>query len=370
MAYSNEGIALSSDFYQKAVAQAKLSFYPTDTEMARRIGGLFSLPEGVSANVLEPSCGEGDALIAFRGNVSGGERLDAYGVELDHTRADAAKRKNFFKAVIEEDFLKGVKISNSCFSIIFANPPYGEGDDHGDRLESMFLRSITRYACAGAYIVWIVPDACLKNAVHQKLVDAAFDICACYRFDDREYAKYHQYALILRKKKVRSLADADRIGEFLKTYPESPYLPQTPTREFEIKPSEPPRLFASKEFNPELYKEDVRRYFDGRDVLITPEYKQTSLYSQPPHQLKDESLYMCMACGIATGEIGSERDGNLHLLKGRIEKCEMEQVVGAGETDEGIKVKVRENNQVRLTVVTEQTITPEGVIPAQIITLR
>ena len=79
---------------------------------------------------------------------------------------------------------------------------------------------------------------------------------------------------------------------------------------------------------------------------------------------------MCMACGIATGEIGSEKDKNLHLLKGRIEKTTSEKAEGAGEDGESIRIKVRESNQVRLTVVTEQTLMPDGsVAPAQIVTL-
>ena len=374
--YGSTGTKTNTDFYQKAVDQAKLGYYPTNNSLAKRLGGLFELPEEETAVALEPSCGEATAFGYFLKAIKGGERIRGYGVELDHTRSEMAKEQDFMEAVIEDDFIKGTVISNSCFSLCFANPPYGLGDEKGDRLESMFLRSITKYLSTGGILVWIVPDACMKNLVHAKIVLQGYDILGCYRFDEEEYAKYRQFALILKKKSAKKAAEAEEVNAFLNSYSEAPFIPKPEEVEERIliKKSEPPKIFRAKDFKPELYAEEAKKYFGLNALLETPKYQQTTLYAQPPHQLKDESLYMCMSCGVATGVVGSEKDRNLHLLKGRVEKVESTTQVGGtgGEgEDESVKVKVRESNQIKLTIITDQTVDDNGrIVPAKIIELK
>ena len=372
--YGSGGTKTNTDFFQKAVDQAKLGYYPTNNALAARLGGLFELSEGDTAVALEPSCGEGDAFGHFLEAIKGGDRIRGYGVELDHLRSEAAKEKPFMEAVIEDDFLKGTVISNSCFSLCFSNPPYGQGDDKGDRLESMFLRQITKYLTNGGILVWIIPDACMRNPVHAKIVLQGYDVLGCYRFDEEEYAKYRQFALILKKKSSKKGVEAEEVNTFLNSYSESPFIPEEVSERIVIKKSESPKIFRAKEFKPELYAEEAKKYFGLNSLLATPEYHQTSLYAQPPHQLKDESLYMCMSCGVATGVVGSAKDKNLHLLKGRVEKVEKANAVGGtgGEgEDEKILVKVRESNQIKLTVITDQTIDETGRrVPANITVLK
>lgn len=366
--YSSMGRKTNNGFIQKAVDEAKLGYYPTNEALAERLGKIFRLQEGTRAVCLEPSCGEAIALEKFLSAIEGGAGIDAYVVELDHTRAERAKKKPFVAACVEDDFVNGIIASNATFTLCFANPPYGESAViKGERQETEFLRSITRYMAAGGYLVWIIPDACMRNTMHTKIWQQSWDLVKCYKFDEDEYAKYHQYAMILKKRKEKLAIDPEKVNRFIDVYSQCPYIPLEPQKKLVIEKSDAPKIFKSKEFHPELYLDEALKFTGLYGVIATPVYKSTSLYGKPPHQLKDESLYMCMACGVANGVIGSAEQKNLHLLKGRIEKVADEKIEGGDK----VKIHVRETNQVRLTVITDQTIDEKGQRrPAEITRLK
>lgn len=69
----------------RLAGQAKLGYYPTPAFTARTIGDRLDIPE--RGALLDPCCGEGSALKALAKG-----RGELYGIELDWTRPDEAKK--------------------------------------------------------------------------------------------------------------------------------------------------------------------------------------------------------------------------------------------------------------------------------------
>lgn len=100
----------------RLAGKIKMGYYRTPDDVVDRIKSFFSFPE-VSANILDPCCGEGLALQ----RLCQGTNSNSYGIELDKHRADEAKGR------LEEVLKCGyeqTRISNGVFSILYLNPPY------------------------------------------------------------------------------------------------------------------------------------------------------------------------------------------------------------------------------------------------------
>lgn len=134
--------------------------------------------------------------------VTGGrENCKIFGVELNRdTYTECLQDNPKFTAVLNEDFLKGVKISNNKFSFCFANPPYGESAEEKKRLEQLFLERIAGYMRNGGYLALVIPYGVFKEEKFFRAVLGRFSLEGFYRFDDKEYEKYHQICAILKKK--------------------------------------------------------------------------------------------------------------------------------------------------------------------------
>jgi hypothetical protein len=364
----------TSSFSRTAYSEAKLGFYPTDEVLAGRLGAMFKFQAGVTT-ILEPCAGEGKALRAFLDHVkrTPQTQVSAYCVELDHARAQACREVLEVAAVIQDNFLNGVRISNNIFPLVWANPPYGESDIKGIRQEDQFLMTLTRYVKNGGYAVWIIPEACLNNAPHISHLLSMYEVCAMYKFDAEEFAKYHQYALILRKKPVKKLATPEEKDRFMTAVADAPLIPNEDdpdAPEFEVPTGDCPKLFSSREFHAENYIQDIRQITGLFAPLSTPAYHTLQIKEAPPVQLKDESLYMCLACGVSAGVIGQEEDRNKHLLKGIIADVETEKVSEKNDESGSVTVTVRSNKQVRLTIVVDRTEEGGKIKPAKVIPLN
>ena len=132
-----------NSFFQSAQNVRKLGAYYTDVDHCRRIGNLFDFDQAEEICVLEPSIGDGQAVLTVTGER---EHCKIFGVELNRdTYMECLQDNPKFTAILNEDFLKGVKISNNKFSFCFANPPYGESAEEKKRLEQLFLERIAGY---------------------------------------------------------------------------------------------------------------------------------------------------------------------------------------------------------------------------------
>ena len=150
-----------NSFFQSAQNVRKLGAYYTDVDHCRRIGNLFDFDQAEEICVLEPSIGDGQAVFTVTG---GRENCKIFGVELNRdTYTECLQDNPKFTAVLNEDFLKGVKISNNKFSFCFANPPYGESAEEKKRLEQLFLERIAGYMRNGGYLALVIPYGVFKE---------------------------------------------------------------------------------------------------------------------------------------------------------------------------------------------------------------
>ena len=95
-------------------SQAKLGFYPTPDHLLPVIASYIS-PATVSANFLDPCCGEGEALNLIGLMLAG----KTYGIELDKERGIQAKK--VVSTVVISDAMR-TRVSDNSFSLLFLNP--------------------------------------------------------------------------------------------------------------------------------------------------------------------------------------------------------------------------------------------------------
>lgn len=316
-------------FFQSLANEAKLGAYYTDLKHSKRIGRLFSIPEKVF--LLEPSIGNGSAVKAFLSGCADGEKAEIYGVEIDCEVAVGTKAE--IPYTICADFLEGVVIAHRVFSLIFANPPYGT-NGFGARLESLFIEKIYKYMQKEGYAVFILPYACLMNQKFQEIFARRYIKEAIYRFDDDEYEKYHQFAVIAKKRPVL-LPHAD-LQEMcaLSTLDDCAYIPSL---DEEIQPvyivpaaeKKEVRPFYSDTFVPELVVDTLSEsplYARAKAIMDPVIYRPTE-FNNPPTELSASMLCMAAVSGVGSGLAGNEDEGTLHLQKG---------VVKLEETDEPV----------------------------------
>ena len=340
---------------------AKMGAYYTDTEHCRRIGMLFDFEEAEEISVLEPSVGDGSALFAVTG---GRGNMNLYGVEIQKdTYQTYLEHNDKFKGVLNEDFLRGVKISNGVFSFCFSNPPYGvqREEEGGKRLEALFLERISWYLKAGGYLVYVIPHGVFADEKFFRQVMTRYEICSYYRFDDKEYEKFHQVAVILRKKK-------GGMGGYLKSVFEEqygkarelgnyPYLPEKEDdvgEKYVVPESKDSDIeyFTTKEFNAEAAYQSVSGTplygLLGR-TIFQKKYSGCDLNSPIVPVSKDIS-YLLAVSGGGQGLAGNEDGGTLHLQRGVAKRVE-EDTVNRDEKGRATGICARSFTKISLNII-------------------
>ena len=121
-------IRQQSTFSRTMDNMVKMGAYYTDIEHCIDIGKQLKFPE-TEVSVLEPSIGDGSAVLAVTGkNETTHENVKIFGVELNEISAKECQENPLLEEVLEADFLEGVRIKNNVFSFVFGNPPYMEDD--------------------------------------------------------------------------------------------------------------------------------------------------------------------------------------------------------------------------------------------------
>jgi len=298
----------------------KTGAYYTDTEHACRLGQLFTFSEETC--VLEPSFGDGLALKAFLDGAAGTrEKVVRFGVELDPEAHESGKAN--FDYSLNEDFLKGVRISPQSFSLVFTNPPYGECNEGKNRLETEFIKRLYTYTIPGAHMVLIVPRACLEDGEFIREYASRFEILRIYRFDDKEYQKYHQYALIGQRRNrigvLRSEMDELRTKIHQDQFPYIPEKGEYDGEKFLVNGSsnEGVTLFTGIKFDYAHAAANLKKnsLYDKMSQATVPKYYALKV-GDPPLPLKKDLLYLAAIAGAGEGIAGREEDGDIHLQRG------------------------------------------------------
>ena len=247
---ANGSVKKQNDFSRVLYNDAKMGAYYTDVGHAKRIGRLFRWPEE-EVCVLEPSIGNGAAVLACTKDCT---KRRIYGVELNTDTYNHALKDHPEIYAINADFLSGVKITNCAFSFCFANPPYGTTDE-GERLEKLFIEKMHNYISRMGMLALVIPYQCLVDEKFLKPFFRRFTPLRVYRFDDSEYEKYHQVAIIAQKNSLftNPAGAYDRFYAGIRELDAIPYLPgeNEEVEQFEVLASADERVqyFTTLAFN-------------------------------------------------------------------------------------------------------------------------
>ncbi len=316
-----------NNFSRSLHNEAKLGAYYTDVGHCRRIGRLFEWPEE-EVCVLEPSIGDGKAVCAITHEL--GNRT-IFGVEINRKTYEEIKGDGAFAYLLNEDFLHGIKVSRSAFSFCFANPPYGEDQDGKERLEKQFIEKIFPYMKQEAVFVLVVPYHALMDDGVFRTLFSRFHPIHTFRFDDREYAKYKQIAVVTRRRRQIGCRREElaHYREFLGTLEKIPYLPGE-DEPVEERVSVPPSSSGDIEYFAAMRFDSAAA---GAVLAESPLYSVIGEHGmqkpylameigQPPVPLKKDMLYLAATSGVGQGIVGEEGSHDVHLQRGvvKVEK--------------------------------------------------
>jgi hypothetical protein len=337
----------------RIASEEKAGYYPTPPEEVELICSRLRPAPGAEGelNLLDPCCGEGEALRAMAGALkSRGAKVTSFGIELEKGRAEKARQ--VLDRVLHSPYEDAV-VTPGVFSFLWLNPPYTEVD--GQRAEMVFLRDLSDRLVPGGLLGYCVPESVLLNIRLLTLINAKFNPAAVYRFTVKNYSFYGQVVLFAYRRK-KSLPPKELSAAVSALYAvlvsgKIPYLNTRDNRVFLVPPGGEVKSFYSTYLPPE----EIRRLVKGSLVWekageILP--RPRGLLMKPPAlPLKPAHMAVAIAAGAVGGNMGT------HLLSGISKK-----VVHVEEIpdEDGVTRVTREEVKTAIRVFS-----PEGVFDLQ-----
>lgn len=304
---------------QQVVNNAKAGAFYTDLEHCRRINMQLKIAEDQTIYALDPSIGDAGGILTALDRKSH-PNIKVFGCELRRDAADDTSKNPLIDTCLCADYLREIKVSHNGFDVVFANPPYGMTPDGKGRLETAFLQKIYQQLCNKGLLIWIVPSAVFREDSHNEFIRKRFFIERMFRFDEREFKKYHQICLFLRKDLVSPSMEADLayLGEVenalkLSCLPES--CPEGEKLLVEGSDVVRLKIFQTQALDTErayaaLFEHEKK---EGSEGLFVQKFEENQHITIPKMPSKD-SIYMMMSGGVGGGMCGDER--HQHLQRG------------------------------------------------------
>lgn len=320
---------VNTGFFQEDVNKEKAGAYYTDLGQVAKIASLLEFPTDETVNVLEPSVGNGAAVLCVTGKTKG-DNVDIYGVDINTEAVKSCRNSGLFKAVLCGDYLSA-KISSGSFSFCFSNPPYL--DDEGERTEVKFLTEITGNLSQGGVLVWVVPIQLMSNEEHARRVLDYYDIEAAYRFEEYEFKKWKQLVFILRRKSFKRARGED-VKKFIETYSVKENLDELPSE-----PETKIRVYPSPAGKLKMFRTQDVDYVTTVDVVSALEGNTYTLLDtafksigndrgmkvyHPPVPTNNDTNSLLVVTGVAGGRVGDKDKGNFHFARGCVKRYEEE----------------------------------------------
>lgn len=177
----------------RLASQSKLGYYATPLEVVQHLRQCLAFEPG--CRLLDPCCGEGDALAL----IAQGHAVETYGIELERERM--SKAEQLLGHLLWGDALREINVS-SGFDFLFLNPPYDfeEGEEQNQRLEYRFLTRYRRVLSPLGMIVLIIPLSALKSELLRSDI-ARFAALEIYSFPEGDLFERFRQLLFLGWKK-------------------------------------------------------------------------------------------------------------------------------------------------------------------------
>lgn len=356
---------VTQNSFSRIVAnEGKMGAYYTDLSHCRDIGTLFLFPENEEVSVLEPSIGDGSAVIAVTG-ADTNPKIKIFGIELNDEVAEHTQQNPYIEECLKADFLDGVRIKNNCFSFCFGNPPYLSDmlDGERNRTERLFLEKVGYYLVKGAILVWVIPYSIFSDPNYFRYWNMRYETLRLYRFRKDEYKKFHQVVIIGKKRSQTHLFSQDELSCMLTAIDSPEKIPELYRQEIESSdkipimpsPADDVTLFSTKEFDPDVavatldrnLPNEISERFDLR--MSVPEYVVNNI-GNPPIPLKKDSLYLLATSGAGQGITGSEETKDIHLQRG-VAKLIEDQQIETSVDGEKCFARVTTRTQITMTIV-------------------
>lgn len=185
----------------------RLGHYPTDLTHVGYIANSIVFPAENTANLIDPCCGTGDALL----RLALGTDSQCYGIELDDHRAEQAQQQ-LYRVGFGSFF--GSNISPGAFHAVFLNPPYlSVLSENGGRSrdEKRFLIESIPLLMMGGLLIYIVPYYRLTADLCGIICDN-FEQVRIHRFLDREFKQFKQVVVTgVRRRRTEAEQDAEAL---------------------------------------------------------------------------------------------------------------------------------------------------------------
>lgn len=338
---------------QQVLNYAKAGAFYTDLAHCKRMAEQLKIEDDV-INALDPSIGDaGEILTAL--DKKEHPNLKVYGCELQRDAAEETAKNPLIETCLCGDYLKDLRVSHGGFDVVFANPPYGMSPEGKTRLETEFLKKISLQLKDGGVLIWVIPRVLFEDSIHNSIITRQYQIAKIFRFDDKEYAKYHQVVLFLvRNPKNPSLdMDLDQYANE-ENIKKLPLLPETCPDEEKICVTGSPILHL-KEFKTRSV--DISRAYAalfaheknaGAEGLFVKPYEEKQTLTVPKMPSPD-AIYMMMAGGVGGGLCGDER--HRHLQRGHVTQDSVQSYAPPKVIGEQGKVTVRTFHSATITVI-------------------
>lgn len=326
-------------FTRSQANDRKMGAYYTDLDHCKRIGNLFEFPEEEEVCVLEPSIGDGKAVLAVTGRKAG-DHIKIFGVEINPVTCEELEEKKEIDYLLNTDFLNGIKVSHNVFSFCFSNPPYGVAQDENKRLETLFVDKMANYISVDGILALVIPYYVLTDEGFLKTFFKWFQPLAQFRFDDEVYQQFKQIVVIgLKRKSIGYLRST--YDEYLQNIDDISKLPYLPAADeainrIRVLPSYEDKIefFTTIAFDAKRAAEHLKfspLYKRMKECIFVPNYTATEL-GRPPVPLKKDLLYLCAISGGGQGLVGSEENKDLHLQRGVVKTTIVEEASPDGDT--------------------------------------
>ena len=323
----------------------RLGYYPTDPAHVAYLKRALRFPEGKTVNLLDPCCGEGNALR----QLGDGQNAVTYGAELDDSRAEAALEQLDHVAMGSYYY---ARISRSAFHLLFLNPPYLQLYG-GARSEKRFLGESYDHLMMGGVLIYIIPYYRLTEDVCRFLA-AHFDRLMAYRFCEEEFRKFRQIAVLgVRKPRAENPRMA-RLLELASLTPDKlPALDQIPPDSYLLPDAEKTvSLFQGARVNVRELAEQMRRM----DSMLPKQSTLDGQEKRPPLPLTIGQIGLVGGSGLINGLIECDTP---HVIKGRVIKATQRRTGDSFDNEDGsTTTEIIETTSNKMVF---NLLTPEGV---------
>ena len=323
----------------------RLGYYPTDPAHVAYLKRALRFPEGKTVNLLDPCCGEGNALR----QLGDGQNAVTYGAELDDSRTEAALEQLDHVAMGSYYY---ARISRSAFHLLFLNPPYLQLYG-GARSEKRFLGESYDHLMMGGVLIYIIPYYRLTEDVCRFLA-AHFDRLMAYRFCEEEFRKFRQIAVLgVRKPRAEDPRMA-RLLELASLAPDKlPALDRIPPDSYLLPDAEKTvSLFQGARFNERELAEQMRRM----GSMLPKQSKLDGQEKRPPLPLTIGQIGLVGGSGLINGLIECDTP---HIIKGRVIKSTQRRTGDSFDNEDGsTTTEIIETTSNKMVF---NLLTPEGV---------